>query len=465
MKRRLTIFYLLTVIGCVLLSGRVSAETTNNEAIVYATNDGQQVRLINPDGSNDRAVWNIPQPEFYALFDVALSPDGTSIAISSPHEDACSLLRSDVFTMDTSGNNLRRLTSPPTCADSDHLPRGSVRVTFENQLSDVSTFVIYVEGARNRETVTVLPGSTKTWTFHDVADYGPGYRHRIVAVSDTTDAWLDPLVSADVIPGQTSTANALYRISNSTAALNFFAFGLDWRPTTNTIGYSLGGDLKTIGPNAPIGSIGDSLNLIDVTYTWAWSDDGKWVAYVDNSTDSIYIWEPGSSTPPRKIVNNTDLTANIKGLDWVPGENKVIFAYEDYISYENLYAVSWDENDETLVNLTQFDGSAPDGQYANYPSVSPDGQSIVFQYRTWPTGTAELWTIKMDGSQMQSLGVQGVRPDWGGGQPSAPTAVMFSAATATPTQPIATLLFTLLILVWSATSLVAQKKRPNWSRS
>src|SRR5512141_2246812 len=58
---------------------------------------GDEIRLIEPDGSNDRHLWNtnVPDlPELEQISSLAWRPDGTELAFASRHEEACSFYAS-----------------------------------------------------------------------------------------------------------------------------------------------------------------------------------------------------------------------------------------------------------------------------------------------------------------------------------------------------------------------------------
>src|ERR1051326_9075888 len=72
---------------------RVAAAAANRGTIAYV-HGGAEIRLVEPDGTNDRRIWTLPRPELAATMGVtgvAWRPDGQEIAFSSGHEAAQSL--------------------------------------------------------------------------------------------------------------------------------------------------------------------------------------------------------------------------------------------------------------------------------------------------------------------------------------------------------------------------------------
>jgi len=59
----------------------------SNATIAYAR--GGEIRLVEPDGTNDRSLWTVPRPDLpYTVTSLAWKPDATELAFSSDHEEA-----------------------------------------------------------------------------------------------------------------------------------------------------------------------------------------------------------------------------------------------------------------------------------------------------------------------------------------------------------------------------------------
>ena len=63
---------------------------------------------------------------------------------------------------------------------------------------------------------------------------------------------------------------------------------------------------------------------------------------------------------------------------------------------------------EQLTPLTELESG-----FAFEPSVSPDGQSLVYVYAATTESVTELRIRSLDGNTDAALGVSGTQPDWG----------------------------------------------------
>jgi hypothetical protein len=106
----------------------VSSTLAQKGTIAYVRNS-TEIRLINPDGSNDRQLWTHPDlNQQLGIFDLAWKPDGTELAFSSAHEAASSLYVADIYSIRPDGSGLHRITNPPERAGFAKFPQGSVTV-------------------------------------------------------------------------------------------------------------------------------------------------------------------------------------------------------------------------------------------------------------------------------------------------------------------------------------------------
>ncbi|HZT58602.1 MAG TPA: hypothetical protein VFA21_08260 [Pyrinomonadaceae bacterium] len=84
MKRKsclLLVILLLTLAGFSQLSHQSVAAAASRGTIAYVRG-GAEIRLVEPDGTNDRRVWTLPRPELAATMGVtgvAWRPDGQSV--------------------------------------------------------------------------------------------------------------------------------------------------------------------------------------------------------------------------------------------------------------------------------------------------------------------------------------------------------------------------------------------------
>ena len=141
---------------------------------------GTEIKLISPDGSNDRRLWtHADAHEGLGINELAWSPDGSELAFSSGHESVASFYHADIFSMKPNATGLRRITNGPDRSDFSKYGKGTVTVTIRNEqpiyrASKASTgvFFVYVVGADKPQPLTLPPGSSRTLTFTNVADFG-----------------------------------------------------------------------------------------------------------------------------------------------------------------------------------------------------------------------------------------------------------------------------------------------------
>lgn len=61
-----------------------------------------------------------------------------------------------------------------------------------------------------------------------------------------------------------------------------------------------------------------------------------------------------------------------------------------------------------------------DEEYVGEPSVSPDGQLVVFERAPSAAGRTRLWVMRQDGSEMRLLVPNGAHPSWSEQSPPQP---------------------------------------------
>lgn len=232
MKRTLFLMsaiLLLTIIEF-SLHGYQSVTAAVNRGTIAYIRGGAEIHLIEPDSTNDRRIWTHPRPETAETMGInglAWRPDGKEIAFSSGHEAPYSLYQSDLYVIKPDGSGLRKVTNPPARSEFAHYPKGNVSVTVRNGAlgfaAPSSSFIVYVAGAEEPQSVALPPGSSRTLTFQSVADFGD-HPQPVVAMFGKS-RWFIPGV--DVQAGRTVDAGVL-NISGK-GLENFGAFGVAWR--------------------------------------------------------------------------------------------------------------------------------------------------------------------------------------------------------------------------------------------
>jgi hypothetical protein len=386
-------------------------------AYVRPNNDsGDEIRLIEPDGSGDRLVWSTDKPDPYdveSISSLAWRPDGGELAFASDHEGACSIFVSDLYSIKADGSGYRRITNAPACDELAAYPKGAVVVEVENLSEDYTgPFFVYVQGAPS---VKFLSAVDPTVIFEEVADLGQGIL-QFVAVTDGTYRWWG--LPVDVQAGSTVQAPRL--VLSSDAIAEFGAQWPSWHLSGSKLAYVLGfGIMNQINANPGPLSIGDFLlegvetaGVFNDHLAWgptpALADSFLYATYAseDFALDGIYLAEEGGQDRGERLVGTEGL---VQGLDWLPdGSGFVYSVTESFDSYANIYAYSFASGQVT--RLTSFTD-----EFAVQLSVSPDGQQIVFERVTdlyFSSEPASLWIMNRDGSGLRLLVENGRAPAW-----------------------------------------------------
>ena len=393
-----------------------SIGTSNHAAIAYIR-DGAEIRAINPDGSDDHRIWSVPRADLAATMGingVAWSPDGKELAFSSAHEAVQSLYLSDLYTINPDGGGLRRVTNPPDVSDYAREPKGTVTVTVTNAPAGIlaapaTSFLVYVAGAAEPQQIGLPPGASRTLTFTDVADLG-NHPQPVVAMFGKS-RWFIPGV--DVVAGRTVNAGTL-NISGR-GLENFGAYGVAWTDDGAQVTYGLGncGGLFTVPARALAGSHQDKPalpgNASANVCTWDWgptSSTANEILIGGGMLDAnIYLARAGEASRGEKLVSAgaTDLMLEVQ---WLPDASGFLFALSTGSS-ANIYVYNLATKQPR--QLTHFDG-----EFVRSFSVSPDGQSIVFERaEQFRGGRSDLWTMRIDGRGQRLLVKDGNGPSWG----------------------------------------------------
>ena len=411
---------------------RLESDLPNAAGVIAYMNGRQEIRVINPDGSNDHAILNISGDEIVNhINSVAWSPDGAQLAFSSSHEQTCSPYRADIYTVDAGGGNLRRLTHGPKCADLSAYATGSVTVQVANQLFDQSIYFIYVEGMAEAQELVISPGAVVNVTLNNVADLGDGIMQRVVIFQTEQNNWIWP-AQVDVVAGSTVDAGE-FKISNSNKYLSYGAFFPSWRSDGAGVAFALGeADLYAVSASAGALDGGASLFPNDSVF-------GNFVAYSPVANEilffhggTVYKATPGDANSITALV---ELDWTLYGLDWLPdGSGFVLSDGSGFADDENgglrpetMNIWKYTFAGSSLQQITSYTT-----EFAFHPSVSPDGQYVVFSYGATYTSPVDLRIMRIDGTEVQSLGVGGIRPDWGPANTVAPTATPTTVPTSTP---------------------------------
>ena len=120
---------------------------------------------------------------------------------------------------------------------------------------------------------------------------------------------------------------------------------------------------------------------------------------------AVYLATVGGDTRGEKLVwgGPTDLLLEV---EWLPDGSGFLFSLSTG-GAANLYEYSFATKKAT--QLTRFEG-----EFLRAFSVSPDGQSVVFERaREFSDRNPDLWVMRLDGRDMRLLVRDGSSPSWG----------------------------------------------------
>jgi TolB protein len=382
--------------------------------IAYAR--GGEIRLIEPDGSNDHSLWTVPRPDLpYTVTNLAWKPDGTELAFSSDFEEATSFYGRDIYGVGSDGRSLRKLTNGPTVDRLAALPKGTVTLTVQNNTSDGGPWFVYVSGAPEPQMLTLGLGETTRLTFNNVADLGSGIQPAVAI--NGTDRWFG-VAGADVQSGRTADAGLL-TISAFGGVPHFGADVPAWRSDGSTLAYleSPICGLNSLPANPPPGSTGTAVfhqNVFESTCGFDWGpaaaadqllvvDDGD---YSTNGETHIYRTAQGSSSRGTLVATLTDYV-RLVDIRWLPDGSGFIVARTGSLLDENVNLYEYSFAAAAPHQLTSFSENP-----ARRFSIAPDGRNIVFERAASLDGPSDLWVMARDGSGQRLLVSTAGYPSW-----------------------------------------------------
>lgn len=393
--------------------------------------DGDEIHLIEPDGSGGRLLYrtNNPIPENLSdILSLAWKPDASELAFTGAQECTCSLYSTDIYTIRPDGSNYRRVTAGPACGARAGLPTGTVTVPVFNDSNTMGPFVIYFEGAPAAQSFVLAPGDTMEVTFYNVADYGAQEQYAVWMYSDVRSPY--PGAKVDVVPGaavRTGTLNIVY---------GFKHWGFRW-PTYLPDGSKIATifnekDLYEFDPGGQAHLWWDApipfdFKLWGSGLAWgptpATKDYFLYFGGVNDSQygvrSSVFLGDVNTGQGQELFDVDPNRVGNfLLGLAWLPDGSGFLFSLkqsmmmEDYYWFEgaNLWEYSFATGEFTrLTDVSQG--------FIRQMSVSPDGSQIVFEYQAtgdWidANPSIDLYMMNRDGSDI-NLFVEGARsPAW-----------------------------------------------------
>lgn len=350
---------------------------------------GDEIRLIDPDGSNDRSLWAHGENDDLEVYDVwstAWNPQATRLTFASNHENWCSLFASDIFSVGADGSQYQRITQAPACAELADYPQGIVRVPVRNDSFDSFSGFMYYQGAASLQPLNLPPNGTGMITFPSVADFGSGEDwlqvgtviadgNREIMFSSIADVQGGGSVTTTEVgvyyPGSFWEAHSptwQQDGSSVTFIYNFSSFyALPKLPSPLDFGTEL------MSPDAGFPLFVD---LLARGPTAATANDILYAGTDSFESTAVYLVSDGSTTAGEPLVSYDGLEA-ILGLAWMPDGSGFVYSVTegDYFSEERSANIfHYDFASGATNRLTNSVGD-----FAGPMSVSGDGTRIVFE--------------------------------------------------------------------------------------
>jgi hypothetical protein len=401
--------------------------TALHDTIAYVrASTGDEIRVIRPDGTDDRSLWShgLDDPSaVYEVWSLAWSPDSSELAFASTHEDWCSINSSDLFVIAADGTSSRRVTQAPACAELAAYPQGTVRfpVDYPGLLGDSFTGFVYLQGAPTLQSVSLPPGGSGEVVFESVADFGDGI---LQTPSVVTGAGRDFAIGSavDVLPGGSVTAPDLTLFQPT---VFWEARSPTWRQDGSMLGYAYGfNSLSGIVPRPSPVDFGTSLVGADAVVAnlilhLAWgptpesADRLLYQGTEAGTSEGIYLTSQGATAAGDELLT-FDAWDIVKGLAWMQDASGFVFSVTDQdildAPQSNVYHYAFADGQTTRVtDLT--------GEFAGLLSVSVDGRSLVFERAAAEDGLGslvdpELWIVGLDGAGLRLLAEDAMAPAW-----------------------------------------------------
>ncbi len=424
--------FLLALFGMLLVVGLAyplatqadtdSATATGTIAYVKAAT-GDEIRLVEPDGSNDRRLWAHGQAdphEVYEVWSLDWRPNAAEIAFASNHENWCSINDGDIFVVGADGSAYRRLTQGPSCAGLSAYPKGTVNIPVRNSSIFGNSFsgFIYFQGAPSLLPVNLPAGSSTTLTFNNVADFGDGAL-QLATVIAGQNREVRIASAVDVKAGQTVT----------TAQVNVYVPDTYWEnrsPTWRSDGSQVGfflnfASMKKLSPNPGPLELGEELQtdnsaMPDIANHLTWGPPSKanqllYMGYMFSESQGIYLTTEGSAGAGQQLLSY-EVYEFVRGIAWLPDGSGFVFSVDelgDLYEPEKSNIFEYNFATKQTKRITNFSD-----QFAGQLSVSPDGKQIVFD-RTpslEDVSAYDIYIVNRDGSGLRLLVDGGYAPDW-----------------------------------------------------
>lgn len=398
-----------------------SRTATAPGTIAYVGAGGRELRLVRPDGSGDRLVWQLSDT-LYGITAPAWRPDGREIAFASNHEMAVSFYERDLYTISPDGTGLQKLTNAPAHGELASRPKGTVEVAVNNISMDSGPYFVYVAGAPEPKLEVLQPLRTTRLTFEDVADLGDGVSQPVVVISGI-NRWWDAAAAPDVQTG--GTVKAAPVSITATPLEHWGADGPFWNAEGSRVGFFLAPTclVQQIGAMPHPGARGEPLLDPEVfgpvcAIDWAPTPNlpepllvVDMRDYTESGQTHILRVREGARERPAPVTT-FDRYVRVMDIRWLPDGSGFLVARQDDLLDEDVNLYEYTFASGQLTKRTDLEG-----EHVRHFSISPDGASVVLErlrgnISDIATLPADLWVVDRDGSGMRLLVRNAAYPSW-----------------------------------------------------
>jgi hypothetical protein len=409
--------------SCVIVIAICLAQTVHAQkggTIAYIR-DSTEIRVIDPDGTNDRRLWTHPDVKKALGVDyVAWRPDGKELAFSSKHAAAASLYDGDIYVVYPDGSGFRKLTNAPDRAEFTRFPKGNVSITLRNDQTlykqsqaSAGIFIVYVAGAAEPQQITLPPGATKTLVFNQVADFG-NTAQAVVAIWGNY-RWFTPGVD---VRGGTTVKAPVFSITGD--GIEYFgAYRPVWRQDGSRVSYRSGTcTLNSVPGNPTPGEyvynpLFSGKNPLG-TCVWDWgptAETANQLLYTENASgeSSIFRIAEGGKHPGEKLTRFSDIEYQLLfDLRWLPDASGFLFSNQTLMR-DSANIFRYDFATRKVTQVTHLEN-----EFTGSFTISPDGQWIVFERSKSldDNRDIDLWIARINGSNARVLVRNGFSPSW-----------------------------------------------------
>ena len=402
-----------------------------HDTIAYVSANGDQIRLIDPDGSNDRLLWahGLADPEsVYDVWSMEWNAAATRLAFASTHENWCSIFASDIFYVGADGSGYSRVTQAPACDQLADFPQGVVRIPVKNEYIDSFSGFIYFQGATGVQPVNLPPSGTGMVTFGSVADFGNGPdAGQIASIIEPPHRYLNPSTIVDVAANSTVTTA---ETSMFTTGIFWEAHSPTWRRDGSRVGliYDFNSFVSLPVEPGPLeygtSLLAEGADMPTFTRHLAWgptADRASSLLYYGSDpagSAGIYLVEEGNTGPGAQLVNLVDPSEAVLDLAWLPDASGFVFTVTAGDYYPDTRGADIYIYDFTVPEIRQLTTINSAGEYAGRLSVSPDGDTVVFERAGdiadvgYDLVAPDLWLLDLTTGSLELLVEDGRAPAW-----------------------------------------------------